>query len=608
MMLPGKWYKKHFKNNLFMKIILIFSIIAVVTTITFSYLMFLLMSQSAVQRQLEIQKRTVESVNDYMEHKYNAVQTMMRDVYRDSELTANTSYLLEHPYQDYVTYRLERYLNESNTTTDTVRFFRNQMEDDPDIRSLLLYSSAKQQLYVFNEQENFNIISTNAAHSFVPDALYLEEASSVTTPNIWVRKTIALADSPMFSIRVPINDKQSLRNIGQLLVFYDADHIWASMGDYKDDFKGDIIVLSADNDVLFDSSGTFYGNKYPYPEQIEAIYADGEEVNGMLITKLTHTQGGFTVLSAVPEGELAATYSGLRNMIITICLICILFAVITPSLFISNFATRAHNIIRFTRKVKNGDLDARITDGKEDELGQISKSFNDMLDELNLYIDRVFKAEIKQKHSEIAALEARVNPHFLYNTLEVIRMRAISQGAADVGEMIYSLSVLFKSYVHPKAKHTLKDELEACRLYLELFRIRYKDKFSYELHCPKELEGRVVLKMSLQPIVENYILHGMRTDRNDNHIRIQLVKDGGILRAVVNDNGRGIKQERLAQIQQDLLNPDSSSQSFGLRSIHERMKLLYGEPHGLAVASEEGQGTTVTLCFPDLGEEEPTYV
>ncbi|OKP74616.1 two-component sensor histidine kinase [Paenibacillus helianthi] len=608
MLLPGNWYKKHFKNNLFMKIILIFSIIAVVTTITFSYLMFLLMSQSAVQRQLEIQKRTVESVNNYMQHKYDAVQTMMRDVYRDSELTANTSYLLEHPYQDYVTYRLERYLKESNTTTDSVQFFRNQMEDDPDIRSLLLYSSAKQQLYVFNEQENFNIISTNAAHSFVPDALYLEEASSVTTPNIWVRKTISLADSPMFSIRVPINDKQSLRNIGQLLVFYDADHIWASMGDYKDDFKGDIIVLSADNDVLFDSSGTFYGKKYPYPEQIEAIYADGEEVNGMLITKLTHTQGGFTVLSVVPEGELAATYSGLRNMIITICLICILFAVITPSLFISNFATRAHNIIRFTRKVKNGDLDARITDVKEDELGQISKSFNDMLDELNLYIDRVFKAEIKQKHSEIAALEARVNPHFLYNTLEVIRMRAISQGAADVGEMIYSLSVLFKSYVHPKAKHTLKDELEACRLYLELFRIRYKDKFSYELHCPKELEGRVVLKMSLQPVVENYILHGMRTDRSDNHIRVDLVKEGGILRAVVNDNGRGIKQERLAQIQKDLLDPDSSSQSFGLRSIHERMQLLYGEPHGLAVASEEGQGTTVTLCFPDLGEEEPTYV
>lgn len=158
-------------------------------------------------------------------------------------------------------------------------------------------------------------------------------------------------------------------------------------------------------------------------------------------------------------------------------------------MFISSFAKRTHRIIRFTRKVKNGDLNARISDSREDELGQIAKSFNDMLDELNQYIDKVFKAEIKQKRTEIATLEARVNPHFLYNTLEVIRMRAVSSGAKDVGDMIYSLSVLFKSYVRPKARYTFKDELEACKMYLELFRIRYTDRFAYTIECEKELEN-----------------------------------------------------------------------------------------------------------------------
>ena len=607
-MLPARMYRKYFKNNLFMKIILLFSLIAVVTIITFSYLMFMLMSQAAVQRQLEIQKRTVESVNNYFQQKYESVQTMMRDVYRDGDLTANTSYLMEHPYEDYVKYRLDRYFSESNSTTDSIQFFKNKVEDDPDIRSLLLYSAAEQQLYVFNDHNQFESISTNAAHSFVPDAMYLGEEGSVSIPNIWVRNSISIADTPMFSVRSPINNKLSLRNIGQMLVFFDADKVWESMGNYKDDFKGTIVVLSAEGDVLFDTSGKFYGKKYPYHEQIASAYTDGEEVEGMMITKLTHSQGGFTVLSAVPKEELAATYQGLRNMIITVCLICILFAIITPSLFISNFAKRTHGIIRFTRKVKNGDLNARITDYREDELGQISKSFNDMLDELNLYIDRVFKAEIKQKHTEITALEARVNPHFLYNTLEVIRMRAISQGASDVGEMIYSLSVLFKSYVYPKPKHTLKDELEACRLYLELFRIRYKDRFSYELQCPKELEGRIVLKMSLQPIIENYILHGMRPDRSDNHISILLIQEGAFLRAVVTDNGRGIMPERLEQLKNGLQNPEEQSESFGLRSIHERLRLLYGGEHGIQLDSEWGLGTTVTVYFPDLGEDEVIHV
>ncbi|ASA25870.1 sensor histidine kinase [Paenibacillus donghaensis] len=607
-MLPARIYRNYFKNNLFMKIILLFSAIAVVTIITFSYLMFLLMSQAAVERQLEIQKRAVESVSRYIEQKYDFVQTMTTEIYRDSELTANTAYLLEHPYEEYVKYRLDRYFSESNSTTDPVQYFKNKVEDAPDIRTLLLYSAGEQQLYVYNDHKQFEIISTNAAHSFVPDAMYLEEGGSVSVPNVWVRKSISLPDVPMFSVRTPVNNKQSLSNIGQLLVYFDADQIWEGMGNDRKDFKGTILVLSADGDVMFDTSGKFYGQSYPYARQVNSVSTDGEEIGGMRLSKLTHSQGGFTVISAVPKEELAATYSGLRNMIMIICLICLAFAIITPSLFISNFAKRTHRIIKFTRKVKNGDLAARITDVREDELGQISKSFNDMLDELNLHIDRVFKAEIKQKHTEIAALEARVNPHFLYNTLEVIRMRALSQGATDVGEMIYSLSVLFKSYVQPKAKHTLKDELEACRLYLELFRIRYKDRFSYELYCGKELEGRVVLKMSLQPIIENYILHGMRTDKSDNHISIAVNKQGPMLCACVTDNGRGIPPERLVELTQGLRRPEESSGSFGLRSIHERLKLLYGESYGIELKSEVGTGTTVIVYFPDLGEDEPTYV
>lgn len=604
-MLPRKMYTKYFKHNMFMKIILLFSIVAVVTIITFSYLMYHLMAQAAVQRQMEVQKRTIESVNRYIGQKYDFVQSMMIEIYRDSELTMNTSYLLEHPYENYVRYRLDRYLTDSSSTTDTVQFFRNKLEDDPDIRSLILYSAGEQQLYVYNNNKQFGLIPTNAAHSFVPDAMYTEEAGNVSVPNIWVEKSIgSLPDVPMFSVRSAINNKISLRNIGQLLVYFDSTRVWDSMGNDKNVFKGKILALSADGDVLFDTSGKYYGAKYPHMEMVTSAYTEGEEVDGMIITKQTHSQGGFTVLSMVPKAEMAETYRGLRNTIVTICLLCIAFAVITASLFISNFAKRTHGIIKFTRKVKNGDLDARIGDVREDELGQISKSFNDMLDELNLYIDRVYKAEIKQKHTEIAALEARVNPHFLYNTLEVIRMRAISQGAADVGEMIYSLSVLFKSYVHPKPKHTMKDELEACRLYLELFRIRYKDRFSYELQCDKELAGRLVMKMSLQPIVENYILHGMTSDRTDNHISITVTKEGEILRVVVRDNGKGIPPERLEELRQGLQQPEASPESFGLRSIHERLVLMYGAPHGLELHSQEGSGTTVTVIFPDLGEDE----
>ncbi|MBD2870881.1 sensor histidine kinase [Paenibacillus arenilitoris] len=598
----GSLYGKYIKNNLFMKIILLFALITIVTIITFSYLMYLSMSQSALQRQLDVQRRAMESVSGYIGGKYESVQTMMVNVYRDEELAFNLSYLMENPYPEYVEHRLDKYYNDNSTSTDVVQFFRNRLDDDRDIRSLMLYSAELQQLYTFNDARQFKIVSANAANSFIPDAMYLEEDSNVSIPNVWVKKAIDLEDQPLFSVRVPVNNKQSLRNIGQLLVYFESNELMENLARFEEKIMGSIVVLSADGDVIFDSSGRGYGGKYPYFEQVSASLSDGEVADNFIMNKSMHTQGGFTVLSMVPKAELEASYVGLRRTIVTISSICIFFTILIPSLFIGNFAKRTHNIIRFTRKVKQGDLSARIEDVKEDELGQISKSFNDMLEELNQYIDRVYKAEIKQKHTELAALEARVNPHFLYNTLEVIRMRAVSQGAGDVGEMIYSLSVLFKSYVQQKPNYTLQDELEACRLYLELFRIRYKDKFAYDIRCEPGLKGKAALKMSLQPVIENYILHGLRTDRHDNRIEIAVRKDGDLIRAEVTDNGKGIEPGRMEEIRRGLDDPDANAESFGLRSIHERLRLLYGPGYGIEIESTPEEGTTVTVLYPDIGE------
>lgn len=247
-----------------------------------------------------------------------------------------------------------------------------------------------------------------------------------------------------------------------------------------------------------------------------------------------------------------------------------------PGVVHHQFYTWTNRIIKFTRKVKNGDFAARIDDPREDELGQISRSFNDMLDELNAYIERVYKAEIKQKQTELVALHTRINPHFLYNTLEVIRMRAISQGAKDVGEMIYSLSVLFKSLVQQKRNYTLKDELETCRLYLELFRIRYKDRFDYTITYDPELADKSVMKLSLQPIIENYIIHGIRTERYDNRLSVEIREEGDMLIAEVCDNGKGIEPDRLNEIREELEKPEESGKMFGLRSVHSRLRFLYG--------------------------------
>lgn len=601
--LKGKsLYDNYVKNNLFMKMILLFALITTVTIVTFSYFMFNVMSQSIVRNELENQKKAMESVNSYMTRKYESVQSIMLDVYRNESLSLHLAYFLQHPFEDYMNYQLDQYADESNADVPKgLDFFENKLDSDTDIANLMLYSSEKQFLFAYKQGHVTRLVSTNASRSYIPDAMALEN-TMVSVPNAWVRSAINQYEPKLFSMRVPINDKNTLKNLGQLLVYFNSDRIRNALDSYNEQLKGYIVVLGPSGEVLFDSSDRYYGVRYPYADKIDSLYNTAMLEEESYVTTLTQNQAGYLVVGVAPKSEVAAAYQGLKRTIMIISAVCIVMVLLVPILVVSNFAKRTNKIIRFMRKVESGDLSARILDDKEDELGQISRSFNDMLDELTRHIDRVYKAEIKQKHTELAALQARVNPHFLYNTLEVIRMRAVSQGARDVGEMIYSLSVLFKSFVQPKGENTLKDELETSRLYLELFRIRYKDKLSYEIICDESLAGRKIMRMALQPIIENYVVHGLQPKRADNRIVITIEQLEGRVRIQAEDNGIGIEPERLESIREAMDSIEETGESFGLRSVHERLKLLYGTDYGLVIESTPGVGTIVTLEFPDIEE------
>ncbi len=605
------FYRRTVKNNLFTKIVLLFSFITIVTIIAFSYFMFVSMSQSAVRRELDNQRAAMSAIDRYISLRVGEADSIMPDIYRDDALSIDLSAFMMTPYSDYIRYRLDRYTETGIDSASAKAYMENVLAARADIRALILYSSEQQVLYAFGSDGEFRTVAVNASQSYVPDAMAIENAN-VAEPNAWVSRALGKNSEAMYSVTMPVNDKQTFKNLGQLTVWFDSSRLWNALTAYEKEFKGDIFVLSADGRVLFDTSGHYYGERFPYAERLDSAYdvnpTGPSAEDGVYLNKLASTSGGYTVAGIMSRADAAESYRSLRNTIVTIGAICIVFAILVPSLFIFSFAKRTNRIIRLTQQVKRGDLKSRLHDKKDDELGQISSGFDDMLDELNVYIDRVYKADIKQKRTELAALQARVNPHFLYNTLEVIRMRAVSQGAKDVGEMIYSLSMLFKSFVQQKERHTLKDELEACRLYLELFRIRYKDRLAYDIHADPELMDAEVPRLSVQPIVENYIVHGIRSRDADNRIVIFADREHGDIAVRVRDNGRGISTEKLHELQSGLQRTGEESEGeggFGMRSVHERLRLLYGPQYGIALHSGGvGQGTLVEIRYPDSEEGE----
>ena len=586
------------RDNMFVKLMIVFALISVLTIAVVSYMLYLYLSRSIIGTELETQKKAIAGVSQYLEQRYETTQSFMNTIYRDNRLAQDLVYYLQHSFEDYIRYRLDQsYENLLTNPRQITVTLKQALEDMPELRHILLYSADRQTLHVYSQDREPVIIPTNAARSFIPDVM-ASEAGAASVPNVWIRRAVPHIEGNLYSFRVPINDPVAMKQIGQLMFYYDAETIGSVVDTSPEGVKGSILVLSPEGDVIYDSSERYYDEHYPYLQAIQSLNEIEELEESSYVTRQPQHQAGFIVAGVAPIREVAASYEGIRRTIIIVSLLSMMVVVLAPSVFVLNVAKRTYKIIRFMRKVEQGNLGARLQDKHKDELGQIANSFNRMLEELSRHIEREYKAEIRQKHAELAALQARINPHFLHNTLEVIRMRAISRGVHDVGEMIYALAMLFRSFVRPDPQLTLTDELENCRLYLELFRIRYQDHFTYEIDYDPRLGELPVTRMLIQPVIENYIVHGIRIGQRDNKLCIKATERKGILTIQVWDNGVGIAKERLEQIQDRLEQTEDTGQSFGLRSVHERIRLLYGNAYGIRMESLPEEGTTVWIQFP----------
>ncbi|MNJ59687.1 putative sensor-like histidine kinase [compost metagenome] len=189
-------------------------------------------------------------------------------------------------------------------------------------------------------------------------------------------------------------------------------------------------------------------------------------------------------------------------------------------------------------------------------------------------------------------------------------MKAHYMGAKDVGQMIYSLSVMFKNMVKKSTIITIEEEIDMCANYLDLFRIRYEGRLQVNIEVDPSIARFSIIKLLVQPIVENYIVHGFRSLEFDNIITVRAYRTDERVHIIVSDNGSGIRPEKLAEIRQALARtqqpPDKDHSSIGLLNVHERIVMNYGDSYGLTVNSTHGQGTEVQLEIPMIRKGETT--
>ena len=318
------------------------------------------------------------------------------------------------------------------------------------------------------------------------------------------------------------------------------------------------------------------------------------------------TAHGYQVQVAVPRGYVLSGSISSSVFILALSLLFIVILYVTLKKTFSKYQTQVVDLVETIHDIAQGEQGKRIDLTKKDqELLLIAETTNDMLDRLERNIHDIYQLELSQKDANMRALQAQINPHFMYNTLEFLRMYAVMENQDELADIIYEFSSLLRNNISDERETTLKQEVEFCRKYSYLCMVRYPKSIAYGFKIDPKLEEMRIPKFTLQPLVENYFAHGVDHRRTDNVISIKALKQEGYVEILVTDNGRGMSAEKLAEIQTKLaqrtfehtVDYSEKRQSIGIVNVHERFVLYFGDRYNISVESMEHQGVRYRITI-----------
>lgn len=289
----------------------------------------------------------------------------------------------------------------------------------------------------------------------------------------------------------------------------------------------------------------------------------------------------------------------IRSSIIAFAFVLILIIFLSYQIPLS-ISRPVRKLSEVTDQVAKGNLEVRSDVQGGSEMAVLSQSLNTMIDKINELLEQVTEEQIRLRKAEFELLQSQINPHFLYNTLDAIVWLAESGEHKKVVSMVGSLSDFFKTSLNQgRDVVSIREELQHVRSYLEIQQVRYQDILNYEIQVPEELEQYRIPKITIQPLVENALYHGIKNKRGPGKITISGRCEGESFVLLIEDNGIGMTPERLQQITEEIENENPAERDiYGLYNVNERIRLNFGEKYGISIESTYGEGTIVTVLLP----------
>lgn len=580
-------------KSIMTKFILIFIISIILPIIVFSYISYnnsyKALEKRAYSQTLEITNQVIKNIDSIIENMDYLTITIARDK-TVLDLLNKDYNKMEYPFYEKIQDERE------------VKYILASLKDgNKDIDSILIYNFGSDTIYDSSKY------IYNVDNFYRP---YTEE---------WYKK-IEKADGRAAFISVhpnrQYNDSRLIVSAGRLLktdfqpvakgvviVNVSLDTIKSVLESIKLSKNSRIYLMDENDNIIFPyddkNSLQSFGSDILKNISKNQIYKFNDGKGTFLITKNISAYTGWKVLTITPINEVFSDLNSIKNIFIYITVSLLFFMFLASAVISRGIIKPIKKLEGLMNKVDSGDLNIKAEGFSEDEIGQISKSFNKMISRINELIQNIKDEERSKKEAELAALQAQINPHFMYNVLNDIKWLAAMQNANNITKSIDALVSMLKYSAKLKEDLiTIEQQIDHLNNYIYIQRLRYLNKFRIEINVEEDLFDCKTLKFILQPLVENAIFHGKKCDQDQINIAVTIKRNSSCIEYTVEDDGRGIEPDVLKSILEGQNNAKDAYTRIGLKNVNERLKLYFGEEYELNIESVVDKGTKVSFRIP----------
>jgi two-component system sensor histidine kinase YesM len=456
--------------------------------------------------------------------------------------------------------------------------------------------------YDYETMRDITIITSNDSTFRVPYSLSQAESRSQYPTNLKLPPTGCVwINNPQYGIiqmMRGIDSTQSFQRIGTLGLSIYSSTINKMVANINFDKHGYITILddhfnpiaSTNNQLhwIAGSSAELSGNSGSFTKKIA-----GQTI---LFFYDTSQKTGWKTVGNISINHLYHKVNAIGMVIFLWMLPIFLLILIISDQIAYLFSKKINQVVERMRHVSEGDFSVQLPVDLANEFGELNRGFNTMVQKINTLIATVYKARLLQKNSELKALQAQINPHFLYNTLDAICWQAKLYHCDEISRTVIALANLLRVSVDNRDSFiTIQAEINYIMDYVLIQRARYRDKIQVNIDIDAAIKPLLIPKLIVQPVVENAFIHGLEMKKGKGALRIRGQRDNGRVLFEVEDDGVGMSPEQINRIfhEKDIL----SHSSMGLMNVHRRIQLIYGESYGLEVESHPGAGTLVRIIL-----------